>query len=52
MKKTIKCADCKEEFEIDSAKSRYKRKYCKKCSKQRKKDYENLWQVKAKDCDD
>jgi len=47
----IKCSDCSKEFE-QKATARYKRKYCDKCSKKRKKDYENLWKVKANDCED
>jgi hypothetical protein len=45
------CHDCKKEFEV-SEKSRFKRKYCDKCSKQRKKDYENLYSVKFEECDE
>ena len=47
----IKCKDCGKEFEIIK-KTRYPRKYCDKCSKQRKKDYDNLYSVKFEDCDD
>lgn len=46
-----KCADCKKEF-TQKGSSRYKRKYCDKCSKKRKKDYEDLWKVKAEDCEE
>ena len=49
--KIIKCKDCGKSFEIVKT-SRYTRKYCDKCSKQRKKDYENLYLVNAEDCDD
>jgi len=49
--KKTKCKDCGKEFEVKSS-GRYRRKYCKKCSKKRKKDYENLWKVKAEDCED
>ena len=45
------CRDCKKEFET-KATARYQRKFCDKCSKQRKKDYDNLYKVKAEDCDD
>lgn len=48
--KTVKCKDCGKEFVV-SARARYARKYCEKCSKARKKDYENLWKVKAEDCE-
>ncbi len=49
VKKT--CKDCGKEFEAKVS-SRYTRKYCDKCSKQRKKDYDNLYMVKAEDCDE
>lgn len=45
------CKDCKKEFEAKST-SRYPRKYCDKCSKQRKKDYENIYLVNASDCEE
>ena len=49
---TIKtCKECKKEFEA-GFNSKYPRKYCDKCSKQRKKDYDNLYSVKFEDCDD
>ena len=50
-KKKVKCKDCGKEFEV-SPRARYSRKYCKKCSEKRKKDYENLWKVKAEDCEE
>ena len=46
-----KCKDCGKKFEIKK-KSRYPRKYCDKCSAQRKKDYENLYKVTADECDE
>lgn len=46
-----KCKDCGKKFEV-SKKSRYTRKYCDKCSKQRKKDYENLYAVEFEECED
>ena len=49
--KKVKCRDCGKEFEQKKT-ARYARKYCEKCSKKRKKDYEGLWKVKAGDCDD
>jgi hypothetical protein len=49
--KKIICKDCGKEFEFKKF-GRYTRKYCDKCSKQRKKDYENLYKVKAEECDD
>ena len=50
--KEMKCRDCGKMFINKKPTSRYTRKYCDKCSKQRKKDYENLYKVSAKDCDD
>jgi|TARA_Y100000310_G_C20686953_1_gene819648 Zn finger protein HypA/HybF involved in hydrogenase expression len=49
--KKIKCKDCKKEFE-QKTNARYARKYCKKCSKKRKKDYADLWKVSADECED
>jgi len=49
--KKIKCKDCGKEVELNP-KARYTRKYCEKCSKKRKDDYENLWKVGAEDCDE
>jgi len=46
-----KCKDCGKEFEAPD-KSRYPRKYCKKCSAQRKKDYENIHLIKSEDCEE
>jgi len=46
-----KCGDCGKEFEAP-AKSRYPRKYCDKCSAQRKKEYEKIHLVTASECDD
>jgi len=46
-----KCKECGTEFE-QSPKARYPRKFCDKCSKQRKKAYEELWKVTADECDD
>ena len=48
MEKKLICRDCKKEFVLKK-KGRYARKYCDKCSKQRKKDYENLYKVKFED---
>ena len=41
VEKKIKCKDCGKEFVVNTN-SRYIRKYCDKCSKQRKKDYEKV----------
>lgn len=49
--KTIKCKDCGQEFET-MQNSRYMRKYCDKCSLERKKAYDNIDKVKFEDCDD
>ena len=49
--KIIKCRDCGKDFELKKV-SRYQRKYCDKCSKQRKKDYDNLYSVKFEECDE
>ncbi len=46
-----KCRQCRKEF-VQKAVARFQRKYCDKCSKERKKAYENLWKVKASDCED
>jgi DNA-directed RNA polymerase subunit RPC12/RpoP len=51
MIKIVKCADCKKDIEIDTT-SKYKRKYCKECSKKRKEDYDNLYKVSADECED
>jgi predicted Zn-ribbon and HTH transcriptional regulator len=49
--KKVKCKDCGTEFETKKF-TKFPRKYCKKCSEKRKKDYENIWQIKAEDCVD
>ena len=49
--KKIKCRDCGKIVEVNPN-ARYARKYCDKCSKQRKKDYENLYTVTADECDE
>jgi hypothetical protein len=47
------CRDCKKEFEAKSSyNSRYPRKYCDKCSKERKKSYANIHNISAKDCEE
>lgn len=52
-KKPIKlnCKECNAEFE-QKATARFPRKYCEKCSAKRKKDYDDLWKVKAEECED
>jgi len=49
--KKIACKDCGKEFETKVT-SRFTRKYCDKCSKKRKEDYENLYTVKFNQCED
>lgn len=49
--KKITCKDCGKEFEI-KVYGRYTRKYCDKCSKKRKEDYENLHTVTFDQCDE
>lgn len=45
------CKDCGKEFEQVKT-SRYPRKYCEKCSKQRKKEYESIHLISADDCEE
>ena len=49
--KKVKCKECGAEFE-QKVTVRFPRKFCKECSEQRKKDYDDLWKVKAEDCED
>ncbi|MBR9705212.1 cytochrome C551 [Candidatus Pacearchaeota archaeon] len=51
VEKNIVCKDCGKEFSFNKT-NKYIRKYCDKCSKKRKEDYENLYMVKAEDCDE
>jgi len=51
VEKKIKCKDCKKEFVVNFN-ARYPRKYCDKCSKERKKAYENIHLIKIEDCED
>ena len=44
------CKDCGKEFEYKPG--RYLRKYCKKCSNERRKAYEKIYMIKAKDCEE
>lgn len=47
------CKDCKKEFELKSpSNSRYPRKYCDKCSAERKKAFEDIHLVSADDCEE
>jgi len=45
------CKDCGKEFEV-SPNARYPRKYCDKCSAQRKKDYENISEITIDECEE
>lgn len=49
-----KCKDCGKQFEAEEKPrySRYPRKYCKKCSAERKKAYEDIHLITAKDCEE
>ena len=51
MIKTKVCRDCKKEFQQDSL-ARFQKKYCDKCSKERKAAYANIHEVSIEDCDD
>ena len=48
----IKCKDCGKEVEVKSANPRFKRKYCDKCSAERKKAWDDRWMVTVDDCED
>jgi rRNA maturation endonuclease Nob1 len=45
------CKDCGKEFET-TPHARYPRKFCDKCSKKRKKDYENIHSITADECEE
>ena len=45
------CVECGKEFN-SLEDSKYKRKYCDKCSKQRKKDYKNIHLIAADECEE
>ncbi len=47
-----KCLDCGKIFEDNTKKGRYPKRYCPKCSAQRKKDYENIHLIKSEDCEE
>lgn len=51
MDKEKKCRDCGATF-MQKSGARYPRKYCDKCSKVRKKEYEKIHTIKFEDCDD
>jgi hypothetical protein len=47
------CRDCKQEFEVKSTyNSRYPKKYCDKCAKERREAYADIHNVSADDCED
>ena len=47
------CKECKKKFEVKSGyNSKYPRRYCDKCAKQRREDYANIHNVTASDCED
>jgi predicted nucleic acid-binding Zn ribbon protein len=49
--KKQKCKECGKEFEV-KLNARYSRKYCDKCSAERKKAYENIHLIKIEDCEE
>ena len=51
MIKKKKCLTCDIEIEVDTS-AKFQRKYCKKCSKTRKKMWDNQWKIKFEDLDD
>ena len=51
MQKKITCKDCKKEF-VQLKPSRYPRRYCDKCSAERKKAYEDIHNITADDCEE
>jgi hypothetical protein len=47
------CKDCKKEFEAKSTYgSKYPRRYCDECAKERKKSYADIHNITASDCED
>jgi len=51
MEKEIKCKDCGKECVVKTN-TRYPRKYCDKCSAERKKAYEDIHLISIDDCED
>jgi len=49
--KIKKCLDCKTKFEVNPS-ARFERKYCLKCSKKRKKMWDNQWKIKFENLPD
>jgi NMD protein affecting ribosome stability and mRNA decay len=46
-----KCKDCGKEFEQKKT-ARYPRKFCEKCSAERKKAYDHIDEINIEDCED
>ncbi len=47
------CKDCKKEFEAKSSyNSRFPKRYCDKCSKERRESYADIHNLKASDCEE
>jgi hypothetical protein len=46
------CRDCKKEFEAKMNSSRFPKKYCDKCSAERKEAYKDIHNISASDCED
>jgi hypothetical protein len=51
MIKKQKCLGCSTIIEVDTM-ARFKKKYCEKCRKKRKKLWDNQWKVKFEDLPD
>ncbi len=47
----INCKDCGKSFEV-VPNARYPRKYCDKCSLERKEAYAKIGEIKFEDCED
>ncbi len=46
------CKECKKEFEAGYSGSKYPRRYCDKCAKERKKAYADIHNISADDCEE
>tara|TARA_Y100000310_G_C20372712_1_gene664264 strand:- start:296 stop:463 length:168 start_codon:yes stop_codon:yes gene_type:complete len=51
MVKKKKCLNCKKSFEVNPN-ARFVRKYCEKCSAEKKKMWDNQWKLKIEDFPD
>ena len=49
--KQMKCKECGKEFVIKPG-SRFIRKFCDRCSRKRKEEYQNLYRIKFDECED